>query len=96
MCYGKRNDGDSVIPQDDQIAARLKYLCEVLSQFLSSRKSEFCYSDFTAHAMGRGESRVPRPFDHIRKKGPLHDEVIKPFLVDKSNLDQAKRIADAK
>jgi inositol transport system substrate-binding protein len=34
--------------------------------------------------------------DHIRKKTPLHDEVIKPFLVDKTNLDQAERIAEAK
>jgi inositol transport system substrate-binding protein len=34
--------------------------------------------------------------DHIRKKAPLHDEVIKPFLVDKANLDQAERIAEAK
>jgi inositol transport system substrate-binding protein len=34
--------------------------------------------------------------DHVRKKTPLHDEVIKPFLVDKTNLDQAERIAEAK
>ena len=34
--------------------------------------------------------------DHLRKKSPLHDESIKPFLVDKSNLDQAERIAEAK
>jgi inositol transport system substrate-binding protein len=34
--------------------------------------------------------------DYIRKKTPLHDEVIKPFLVDKTNLDQAERIAEAK
>src|SRR5258708_1917276 len=34
--------------------------------------------------------------DHIRKKTPLHDEVIKPFLVDQSNLDKAERIAEAK
>jgi inositol transport system substrate-binding protein len=34
--------------------------------------------------------------DHVRKKNPLHDEVVKPFLVDKSNLDQAERIAEAK
>jgi inositol transport system substrate-binding protein len=34
--------------------------------------------------------------DHIRNKTPLHDQVIKPFLVDKSNLDQAERIAEAK
>ena len=34
--------------------------------------------------------------DHVRNKTPLHDEVIKPFLVDKTNLDQAERIAAAK
>jgi hypothetical protein len=34
--------------------------------------------------------------DDIRKKVDLHDQVIKPFLVDKSNLDQAERIAEAK
>jgi inositol transport system substrate-binding protein len=34
--------------------------------------------------------------DHLRKKIPLHDEVIKPFLVDKSNLDKAERISEAK
>jgi inositol transport system substrate-binding protein len=34
--------------------------------------------------------------DHIRNKSPLHDEVIKPFLVDQSNLDKAERIAEAK
>jgi inositol transport system substrate-binding protein len=34
--------------------------------------------------------------DNIRNKTPLHDAVIKPFLVDKSNLDQAERIAEAK
>jgi xylulokinase len=34
--------------------------------------------------------------DHIRKNSPLQDEVVKPFLVDKSNLDKAERIAEAK
>ena len=34
--------------------------------------------------------------DHIRKKTPLHDEAIKPFLVDKTNLDKAERIGEAK
>ena len=34
--------------------------------------------------------------DHIRNKAPLHPEVIKPFLVDQSNLDTAERIAEAK
>jgi hypothetical protein len=33
---------------------------------------------------------------HVRNKTPLHDGVIKPFLVDKTNLDQAERIAEAK
>jgi hypothetical protein len=27
---------------------------------------------------------------------PLHDELIKPFLVDNANLDKAKRIGEAK
>jgi hypothetical protein len=54
-----------------------------------------------------GERKVPfrpdsslglcrRHVDHIRKKTPLHDEVIKPFLVDKTNLDKAGRIGEAK
>jgi inositol transport system substrate-binding protein len=34
--------------------------------------------------------------DHIRKKTLLYDEVIKPFLVDKANLDKAERIGEAK
>jgi hypothetical protein len=34
--------------------------------------------------------------DDIRKKADLYDQVIKPFLVDKSNLDQAERITEAK
>ena len=34
--------------------------------------------------------------DHILKKTPLHDEAIKPFLVDKTNLDKAERIGEAK
>jgi inositol transport system substrate-binding protein len=34
--------------------------------------------------------------DHIRNKSPLHDEVLKPFIVDQSNLDKAERIAEAK
>jgi inositol transport system substrate-binding protein len=34
--------------------------------------------------------------EHVRNKTPLHDEVIKPFLVEKTNLDQAERIAEAK
>ena len=34
--------------------------------------------------------------DFIRNKTPMHDEVIKPFLVDKENLDQAERIGEAK
>ena len=34
--------------------------------------------------------------DHVRKKTPLHDEVIKPFLVDKTNLDQAEPLAEPK
>ena len=34
--------------------------------------------------------------DHIRKKTPLHDQVIKPFLVDKTDLDKAERIGEAK
>jgi inositol transport system substrate-binding protein len=34
--------------------------------------------------------------DHIRNKTPLHDEAIKPFLVDQSNLDKGERIAEAK
>ena len=34
--------------------------------------------------------------DYLRNKTPMHDEVIKPFLVDKENLDQAERIGQAK
>jgi inositol transport system substrate-binding protein len=34
--------------------------------------------------------------DFLRNKTPMHDEVIKPFLVDKENLDQAERIGEAK
>jgi inositol transport system substrate-binding protein len=33
---------------------------------------------------------------HLRDKTPMHDEVIKPFTVDKTNLDQAERIGEAK
>jgi len=33
---------------------------------------------------------------HIREKSPLKDEVIKPFLVDQSDLGKAERIAEAK
>ncbi len=34
--------------------------------------------------------------DHLRNKTPLHDEVIKPYVVDKENLDKAERIGEAK
>jgi inositol transport system substrate-binding protein len=34
--------------------------------------------------------------DFLRNKTPMHDEIIKPFLVDKENLDKAERIGEAK